>query len=192
MLAVHADELDVRALREARVVLDQRAKTEQLGAIRHSLDHSVRVADRDRSQLDLVAVDVDRLRLPDGDRAHLLLDVATTAQPCQDRAWADEDPHLVGAGPPRQPARSDARAVPGELGDRAVRVPDDHLGGVVVRRDHLEDAVGADPEVVVADALHSLRRQRNRQLGLLHEQVVIAEAVPFGELHRAGARYQAS
>jgi hypothetical protein len=30
------------------------------------------------------------------------------------------------------------------------------------RRDHLEDPVGADAEVVVADALHSLRRQRDR------------------------------
>src|SRR5262245_23090264 len=185
VLIVHAHQLDVRALREARVMLDQRAETEQFGAIRQALDHGMRVPDRDRGELDVLAVDLDRLRLPDVDRAHLLLDVALAAEPREHHARADEEPNLVGAAPSRKPARRDPRAVPGELGDGAVRVPDDHLGSVVVRRDHLEDAVGADAEVVVADALHPLRCQGDRELGLLDEQVVVAEAVPLGELHRA-------
>ena len=148
-------------------------------------DDRVRVADRDRCQLDLLAADVDRLRLADLDGAHLLLDLALAAHRCADHARADDDPHLVRAAATGEPAGGDPRAVARQLGDRAVRVPDHDLGRVAVRGDDLEDPVRADAEVVVADPLHPLGRQRDRQLGALDEQVVVAEAMPLRELHPA-------
>ena len=47
--------------------------------------------------------------------------------------------------------------------------------------DHLEDAVRADPEVVVAEPADEIRRERRADLVPLDEQIVVAEPVPFRE-----------
>jgi 2,3,4,5-tetrahydropyridine-2-carboxylate N-succinyltransferase len=62
--------LDVRPLREARMPLEQRPHTLNLGWV--AADDGVRVADRDRDELDAV----DRLRLPHLDCPQVLLDDA--------------------------------------------------------------------------------------------------------------------
>ena len=111
VLAVHPDELDVRAFREALVVLDQRAEPQQLGAVGMPPDDGVRVADRDRRQLDLLAVDVDRLGLADLDGTHLLLDLALAAH----RRAAPREGRPRSAPCRRPPRRASQRA--------AIRVP---------------------------------------------------------------------
>src|SRR4051812_1848608 len=185
MVAVDAYELDVRPLGEALVMLDERAEAQQLGAVGQPLDDGMRVPDRHRRELYLLAVHLDRLRRGHLDLAHPLLDFTLASQPCRDEPRPDQDAPLVGAGAAGEPACGDPRAVAGELRDRAVRVPDHDLGRVAVRRDDFQNPVRADAEVVVADALDRLRRQRSVELGLLDEQVVVAEPVPLGELHRA-------
>ena len=55
VVAVDPQELDVRALGKARVVLDQRSESQQIGAVGLPPDHRVRIADRDRRELDLLA-----------------------------------------------------------------------------------------------------------------------------------------
>ena len=146
-------------------------------------DDSVRVPDRHRRELERFAADFNRLGLADVDLAHFLLDLAVAAYLRGDDARADEDRDPVAARAPCEPAGRDPRAVPGKFRHRAVGVPDHDLGSVVVGRDHFEDPVGADAEVVVADPLDALRRQRNGQLRPLHEQVVVPETVPFRESH---------
>src|SRR3954453_11011038 len=185
--AVDAHELDVRSLGEALVRLDERAEAQQLRALGVAADDRVRVADRDGRQLDAFALDGDRLGLADLDSPHLLLDLAAAAHRRRHLPRPYDDSHLVAAAAAREPACRDTRPVPGELRRGAVGVPDHDLGAVTVGGDDLEDAVGADAEVVVADPAHALLGQRRRQIGPLQEQVVVAEAVPFRELHRAGA-----
>jgi hypothetical protein len=167
------------------VVLDQRPEAPNLVAVRLAPDHRVRVADGYGRQLDLFARDLDRLRLSDLDLAHVELDLAA-AEPSGDLARPDPDAHPLLPAPPCEPARRDPRSVPGELGRRAVRVPDHDLGLGAVRGDDFEDPVRADAEVVVADAPDPLRRQRNVQLRPFHEQVIVPETVPFRESHPRG------
>src|SRR5438034_3137286 len=181
--AVDLDELHVGASREALVLLDERAQAQKLGSVRVAADDGVRVPDRHRRELDRLAADVDRLRLAHLDLAHLLLHFTVAAQPGADDALPDEDPDPVVSAAPREPAGGDARTVAGELGDGSVRVPDHDFSRVAVGRDHLEDPVRADTEVVVADALDVLRVQRDVELRPLHEQVVVPQTVPFRESH---------
>ena len=101
-----------------------------------------------------------------------------------DLARPDGDDDLVGAAPAREPAGGDARPVAGELGRRAVRVPDDDLGARPVGGEHLEDPVGADADVVVAEPADERRLEREADLSPLDEQVVVAEPVPLRESHR--------
>ena len=73
------DELDVRPVREALVRLEQRAEAEQLLASGSRADDRVRVADRDRGQLDPLAGELDRLDLAHRDVADGDLDRAVLA-----------------------------------------------------------------------------------------------------------------
>src|SRR4051794_11177622 len=59
--SVDAHQLDVRALREATVSLDQRTEPEKLVAFRITSHDRMRIPDRDRRELDVLAADVDRL-----------------------------------------------------------------------------------------------------------------------------------
>jgi hypothetical protein len=59
MRTVDTHELDIRPLRETRVSLEQRAEPEQVPTFRFSPDDGVRIADRNRRELDLLAVDVN-------------------------------------------------------------------------------------------------------------------------------------
>ena len=173
-----------RALRETFVVLDERAQAQEIGAVGLLPDHGMWVADRDRCELHLGAVDSERLDRPDLDLAHLGLDREPVAHPRDDLAWADSDHDLVGAAPAREPAGGDTGAVPGELGRRAVGVPDDDLGARALGGEHLENAVGADSHVVVAEPADERRLQREADLSPLDEQVVVGEPVPLRESHR--------
>ncbi len=168
--------------------LDERPEAKQLEALRFAADDRVRIPHRNRRQLDLLAPHRDRLGLPHLDGADVELDLRTVAHPGRHLARTHADPHLLRAAAPGEPACGDARTVSGELGRRAVRVPDHDLRPVAVGRDHLEDPVRADAEVVVADTPDLLGREWRGELVPLHEQVVVPEPVPLRELHPAPAR----
>ena len=183
MPAVDSYELDVRPLRKPLVVLDRRPEPEELVVLGRVPDDRVRVADRNRDHLVLLAVDLERFPLPHLDLAHLRLDLLPVAHRRDDVAGPDADPDAVEPVTPGQPAGGDSRAVSGQFGGRSVRVPDHDLRRVAVRRQDLDDPVGADTEVVVADLLHPLGRQRQGKLSPLDQQVIVAEPVPLRELH---------
>ena len=186
--AVHADELDVCALREALVRLDERAEPQQLGASGSrrmtacGLPTETGVSSTCSPSTEIVS----------GSPTSTAPMSVSTSTPSRIRAATSRgptrDPDLVRAATPREPARGNAGAVAGELSRRAVRIPDHDLGPVAVGRDHLEDPVGANAEVVVADAPDLLGRERCREPFPLHEQVVVPEPVPLRELHPARAR----
>ena len=111
MRPVDPHQLDVRALGEALVVLDQRPEPAYLVPGGLAADDGVWVADRDRRQLDRFAHDVQRLRRPDVDLSDVELDLAA-AQACRDLPWPDADPDRLLPAPSREPAGSDARPVP--------------------------------------------------------------------------------
>ena len=165
------------------VILDQRAQAEELVALRLAADDCMRVADRDRHEFDALVADVDRLRLPHLDRANVHLDLLAVAHRGDDLARPDGDPHLAGAATTGEPARRDPRSVAGELGGRAVRVPDHDLGAIAVRSRHLDDAVGADAEVVVAQPSGHARASAGRQA---------QPARPAGNRCRARATWRSS
>ena len=77
----------------------------------------------------------------------------------------------------------DARAVAALLRLRAVGVVDAHRGVEAGRRRHaLEDAVGPDAGVTVADGDDARRRQLDAEALAVDDEVVVAEAVPANEL----------
>ena len=143
----------------------------------------MRVPDRHGNELDGLTCDVDRLRLPHLDGPHVRLDLLSAAHLRNDLSRADRNPHSPGAASPGEPACGDPRAVARELGCRAVGIPDHDLGRVTVGRGDLDDPVGADTEVVIADLLDPFGRQRERKLSPLDQQVIVAEPVPLRELH---------
>ena len=68
-------------------------------------------------------------------------------------------------------------AVAALLGVAAVGVEDAHAKMRAARFDHLEDPVGPDTQVPVADELHCLAGEPERHLGRIDHDVVVAEAV---------------
>ena len=144
----------------------------------------MRVSDRNGDELDLLAVDLERLGLADGHVAHLHLDLESAEHARLDCSLTHAHAHLSAGIPACQPARSDASAVTGQLGERAVWVPDLHVDLVAAHRDDLDDAVGADPEVIVAELPHALGRELELRLRLLQEQVVVSQSVPLRQSHR--------
>ena len=101
-------------------------------------DHDrVRVADVDHDHVQLG----DPLRLGDGHGPQLLLYVAVLDSR-DGLASPDANADFAGSRSIGEPARGDARAVAGQLGRRAVRVPDDDVGFGVRGGDDLDDAVG--------------------------------------------------
>jgi hypothetical protein len=135
-VALDADDLDVRALGEPRVRLEERSDADDLGGI--AADDGVRVPDRHADELD----PLDRLGRADRDRPELLLHLGAAQHARADLAVADADADALCPGPLREPARGDSRPVAGHLGCRPVRVPDHHVRPVRARGDHLDDAVG--------------------------------------------------
>ena len=89
-----------------------------------------------------------------------------------------------GKGKGRWPFQVDPDDVARHLGRRSVRVPDcdDCVGVVSVR--HLEYPVRPDAALDRAEALHAGRAELPG-IGLLDDEVAVAERVPFRELHRA-------
>ena len=99
----------------------------------------VRVADRDRDQLDAV----DDLRRPDLHPAQLRLVETVLGAPHHDASWV----RRARAPPPsraaHQPGGGDPRPVAGHLGVRAVGVDDGDRDVVALDRQHLDRAVRA-------------------------------------------------
>ena len=85
-----------------------------------------------------------------------------------------------------QLARDHAHAVAAHLGLAAVGVEDAQreacLAGLLADQ---QDAVRADAEVAVAEQAHALRRELERELLRVEHDVVVAEALPLGELDLA-------
>ena len=98
-----------------------------------------------------------------------------------------EDRERVGVGPAggAQVEHRLAGAVARELGLRAVGVEDPQLGHVALVGGLAEqqDAVGADPEVGLADAPDPLLGELPGQRRRLDDDVVVAERLPLLELH---------
>ncbi len=148
--------------------LQQPPDPEQLARV--ALDDRVRVADVDRDEAD----PFDLLGLSDVDQAEVLLDQPAAEHPGGHLAWADLHRHDLGAGLLGEPACGDPRAVAGQLGLRAVGVPDHELEPVLPARSDLEDPVG------VADfCAHGLGRER-----LLSDEVDVPLRLPARRSHR--------
>src|SRR5436853_591356 len=155
------------------------AEPAQLSTLRLAADHGVRIADRHGRDLDLLAVEVEPLRLTDVDDPDVEDDLAVTPHVGCRLSTADADLHFRLADPAREPCGDDAGAVAGELRRRTVRIPDPDVGSRAGGGEDLEHSVGTNAEVVVAESPNRVRRQRRRQLSLLDEQVVVAERVPL-------------
>src|SRR5262249_1133116 len=148
-------------------------------------DDRVRVANGHRSELDGLAVrQSQHLRSLHGHLADVRLHVEAAEHPRRDDAGPDPYGHLVEAGEKRMPARRDPRPVAGELRLRAVRVPDHDLNLAPVAHRDLEDAVGADAAVVVAECTDGLGLELPAEDRALDDQIVVAEAVPLLERDR--------
>src|SRR6188474_3494267 len=107
--SVDAGDLDVRAVRKARVRLESRADRADLGRV---AEHDrVRVADRDRHERDSVR----ELSRTDCDLAELLLDLAVFMDTCAHYQRADAHVDLARAGLGCEPRCGDTGAVPREL-----------------------------------------------------------------------------
>ena len=124
---VDTDELHVRPVGKARVVLDKRAEPQKLFPCGIAGDDGMRISHGNGRELELRPVHVERLGRRDLDRAHVHLDLEAAAHAGVDLALADGDRDLVGAGTAGEPASGDPRPVARELRGRAVRVPDDDL-----------------------------------------------------------------
>ena len=167
------------------MVLDQRPEAQQLGALGVAADDGVRVPHRDGCELHARPVDVQELHRSHLHRPHVHLHLEPAPHAGDDLAGADGNRDLAGARASGQPAGGDARAVAGELGRRAVRVPDDDLGARTFDGQDFQDAVRADSQVIVAEAPYERRPERGADVSPLEEQVVVAEAVPLRESHLA-------
>ena len=95
---------------------------------------------------------------------------------------SDRDHHLRGAGPLREPRGGDTRPVSRHLGDRSVRVPDDHVGSRAGDGQDLENAIRADPGYDVTESPYAFGSQRTA-VRSLDDEVAIAERMPFRESH---------
>ena len=139
--AVDPHELDVRALGEAWMVLDERAESKEVVTCRLvEPDHRMWIADRHGCQLD----PVDNLRLADSDLPHV-------GVRCQSIQHASSDPSPGGldrdVARPRlgsEPTCRDPDAVARHLGRRAVGIPDRDDRVWPVAEGDLDDAVRAD------------------------------------------------
>ena len=133
--AVDPHELDVRPLREALVHLDQRAEPQQRRRDQARAHDRMRVADRDGGQLDPL---VRRARSSPSRRTSTSPTRIAIVPSSRIAAGYMRPPtEIVTASDPARRASqrgSDAGAVAGELGERAVRVPDHDLGVRVRRR----------------------------------------------------------
>ena len=83
----------------------------------------------------------------------------------------------------QQVAGGDAGAVARELRLAPVGVQDPHPGRPGGGADH-EDPVAAGAQIGMTDPLRAGRRQLERQIGLLDDQVGVADPVPLLEPHR--------
>ena len=147
--------------------LEQRPETRQVVWISHH--DRVRVADVDHDHVQAL----DLLRPGDGHRSQFLFHVAVL-DARDGLARSDANADLRDAGSICEPAGRDARAVPGQLGRRAVGIPDHDIGLGLRGGDNLDDAVGV-PDL---DA-HALRTQP----ALVSEQVDVPVRVPLRESH---------
>jgi hypothetical protein len=182
--AVGAHELDVRPPREALVPLDERPEAEELPAGRLAPDDRMRVADSHRRELDAFALHLERLRPPDLDRAEVDLDIAVL-HPGRNRPVAETHAGEGDPTSPSEPHGGDPGAVPGQLGSRAVRVPDHDLRLGASHVDDLENPVGSHALVGIAEPPGLLGPERLGKLAPLEQQVRVPERVPLREPHRA-------
>ena len=75
--------------------LDPRAEPEQLAALGFPAHDCMRIADRDRREVDTFVADVERLGLPHFDRPDVELDVSVFPHTCSERARADGNRDLL-------------------------------------------------------------------------------------------------
>ena len=180
---VDTHELHVRALGKTRVTLDSRTEPEQLAAFGLATDDSVWIAHRHRREVDSLVTEVERLRLPHFHLSDVQRDVAVRTDHGVEVARPDRDRDALGTRLAREPGCNDANAVAGELGGRAVGVPDTNLGSCPVDGRDLQEPVRPDAVVVVAELPDAVRCQRLGELSLLDQQVVVAERLPLRQFH---------
>ena len=144
------------------MTLDARTEPEQLAAFGLATDDSVWIADRDGREVDSFVSEVERLRLPHFHLSDVQRDVAVRADYGVEGARPDRDRDALRTRPAREPGGNDANAVAGELGGRAVGVPDANLGSCPVAGRDLQEPVRPDAVVVVAELPDAVRCQRLR------------------------------
>ena len=197
LLVDHLRKADIRALREQRVVLHQRADLRDVIGV-HVLDeeHRMRIAHRDdrrqrqdrlvdRPDLQVDAAHVHFLRQRNigpahQGRAHVDRDQAALgAEGLQHVGFGlDRDPVLAGLG--EDEVADAARGISAGIDLAAIGVPDPHehvLGGIALQRDHLVRLeVGGN----LADLLHARRERRGPRV---ENGKRVAGTVHLPELH---------
>src|SRR5262245_11347592 len=201
--ALRGGELDVDAVREGRMVLDQRPEPlhrRPVGILDE--DHGVRVAHRDRGDPELLAVDLEQVA---EHRARARAERGRDLRRLEDGA-----PHLDADPPRARPARAHhagegldpdlvlrrVTPVPQELEEAADPVGAHlHLGAVGVVDLHAEvgapggpddeQLVRPDPEVPVAQAGRDRADRRQLLADAVEHDEVVARAVHLREVERA-------
>src|SRR5450759_854598 len=203
VLAEDLDELHVGLAREVLVLLDHGAHFVQWDELERPrrLDHGVRVADVDEREreaaaggvqrlLDALSFEAAELLAAEARDAHVDGDHVALAERGDDLAGCGLEHHGVVAERALHPqlAGDHAHAVAAHLRLAAVGIEDRDREAVRAgRRADDHDAVRADAEVAVAEQAHALRRELERHLFGVHHDVVVAEALPLGELDLAEA-----
>src|SRR5665647_1330516 len=203
VLAEDLDELHVGLTREVLVLLDHGAHFVQRDELERPrrLDHGVRVADVDEREreaaaggvqglLDALSFEAAELLAAEARDAHVDGDHVALAERGDDLAGCGLEHHGVVAERAlhTQLAGDHAHAVAAHLRLAAVGIEDRDREAVRAgRRADDHDAVRADAEVAVAEQAHALRRELERHLFSVHHDVVVAKALPLGELDLAEA-----
>src|ERR671935_95469 len=137
VLAVDADELDIRAFRKPRISLHARPEPPQLPALRLAPNHGVRIAHGNGGEIDALCAEVERLFGADLDVADVKHDIGPVHF-CLRGPPRNADGYAVFAAASRKPCGDDACSVSRKLGRRSVGIPDAHVRARGVDRRDLE------------------------------------------------------
>ena len=130
------------------------------------------VADRDGRELEPLPVDVEHLRAADIDRSEVDLDIVPL-HAGRDRSLTEAHAWECDSAPVSKPHRRDPSSVPGQLRTGSVRIPDDDVGLGSPDVDDLEDTVGPDAVMGIAEVPCILGGERLCEVGPLDEQVCV-------------------
>ena len=134
------------------MLLEQRTEGQDGVPVRRPLDDGVWVANVNRREFNRLTADLESFDLADDHGSEVLFHELPVAHPCLDLPRANRDGDLGRAGPLGEPPGDDARTVAGELRLRPIGIPDHDLCLRPRGADDLQDPIGADSAVHVAES----------------------------------------